>query len=325
MIRNFTAVVLTFVTAFSLCVAPATAAVHASAENTGVMSVIRRALERRALRLAETSAPASQSDSTALQKKALERARARIREQGESTETPWQPDLAKTLFERRKQGIQVPVEDKLLTESAEKRKLLRQMERAAEQKKESDADLRKKLTNAQKEKQLELELEPERAAKIESRRELRSQKADIAEKRDSYGILRKELLNAVNRERRHAGLPALTHNRNLEMSAQLHAEDMYVRGYFDHFTPEGLSHIDRIKNMGYAGIDIATCNCTAFKAVIGENIAKGQRSINWVMNEWMDSPSHRRNILSPYFTEMGVGIADKVWVQNFGSIEITSR
>jgi len=100
---------------------------------------------------------------------------------------------------------------------------------------------------------------------------------------------------------------------------------MYVRGYFDHFTPEGLSYVDRIKNMGYASIDISTCNCTAFKAVIGENIAKGQRSVNWVMNEWMDSPSHRKNILSPYFKEMGVGIADKVWVQNFGSVEVTPR
>ncbi|PIQ75862.1 hypothetical protein COU78_01890 [Candidatus Peregrinibacteria bacterium CG10_big_fil_rev_8_21_14_0_10_49_24] len=315
MSRNVTAVVLTVITAFCTSVAPATAAVHASAETTGVMSVIRRALERRALRLEEASSAVRasvQTDSSILQKRVLERARARIQEQGDDAETPWQPDLAKTLFERRKQG-QVPfTADTELTDSVAERRKLRQMQNARSEKENSDIRRRKQS-------------ESERESTVESRRALREQKAEIAEKRTQYQVLRMELLDAVNRERRWAGIPALTYNKNLEMSAQLHAEDMYVRGYFDHFTPEGLSYVDRIKNMGYASIDISTCNCTAFKAVIGENIAKGQRSVNWVMNEWMDSPSHRKNILSPYFKEMGVGIADKVWVQNFGSVEVTPR
>jgi uncharacterized protein YkwD len=327
--KNLLAIAITFGVAFSTSAAPATAAVHSSAGSTGVMSVIRRALERREMRLADMPAikpRSSQREMDSLHKRVVERAKSRERAQSTNAKEAWQPDLAETLYERHSKSISrrrdraTSAEEQRL-QSVEKRKRLRQMQRAQEQREQSGAQLKRSTIQMQREKRAE----QERAQRLEERKELRTKKVGVSQKRDQYAKLRMQLLEAVNRERIWAGLPALTYNRDLEMSAQLHAEDMLVREYFDHFSPEGLSHVDRIKSIGYANVDIATCDCTAFKAVIGENIAKGQRSINWVMNEWMESPSHRRNILSSHFAEMGVGIADKVWVQNFGSVELTPR
>ncbi|PIR52982.1 hypothetical protein COU76_03710 [Candidatus Peregrinibacteria bacterium CG10_big_fil_rev_8_21_14_0_10_49_10] len=171
------------------------------------------------------------------------------------------------------------------------------------------------------------------AAKVAERRTERLERAGLRPEADAYHALRQAILDAVNHERALQGLPALTMNNDLQTSAQLHAEDMLARAYFAHTTPEGLSHVDRIKHTGYAIVDMEYCNCAGFKAALGENLAKGQRSVNWVMNEWMASPTHRDNILSPHFTELGVGIAegkgsgtqiaDRIWVQNFGSLEMT--
>jgi uncharacterized protein YkwD len=49
----------------------------------------------------------------------------------------------------------------------------------------------------------------------------------------------------------------------------------------------------------------------------GENIAKGQRSPQEVMDAWMNSQGHRENILSPNFTMIGVGYYNGYWVQEF--------
>ena len=60
---------------------------------------------------------------------------------------------------------------------------------------------------------------------------------------------------------------------------------------------------------------------------IGENIAEGQLSVAEVMETWMNSPGHRRNILEKGFKELGVGLAlgrsgdgyQVEWVQTFGT------
>jgi len=61
---------------------------------------------------------------------------------------------------------------------------------------------------------------------------------------------------------------------------------------------------------------------------IGENIAEGQFSVDEVMRTWMNSPAHRKNILNPSFTDLGVGLVASrgkdgkyrvAWVQNFGA------
>lgn len=130
------------------------------------------------------------------------------------------------------------------------------------------------------------------------------------------GAVRKEMLTRVNAVRRKAGLKALRLNSDLEKAAQRHAEDMLARGYFAHESPSGTTVRERSRKAGYNW------------AAIGENLAFGQTSVDEVIETWMDSPGHRKNILSPNFSELGVGLAlgqgrdgkyQVLWVQNFGA------
>jgi uncharacterized protein YkwD len=128
--------------------------------------------------------------------------------------------------------------------------------------------------------------------------------------------VRAAMLEEVNAARRKAGAPPLRANPLLEKAAQKHAEDMLARGYFAHESPSGTTVKERSKEAGY---DWRT---------IGENIAEGQLTVDEVMKTWLESPGHRRNILDPGFTEIGIGLAlgkgkdgerTVLWVQNFGA------
>lgn len=128
--------------------------------------------------------------------------------------------------------------------------------------------------------------------------------------------VRARMLAAVNAVRKRAGLRLLKADPELERAAQAHAEDMLRRGYFGHKSPSGTTVRERSRSAGY---DWRT---------IGENIAEGQLSVDEVMDTWMRSPGHRKNILNPAFTELGVGLTTGrsrggeyrvIWVQNFGT------
>jgi uncharacterized protein YkwD len=128
--------------------------------------------------------------------------------------------------------------------------------------------------------------------------------------------VRKEMLASVNAARKKAGLRPLTADALLDKAAQRHAEDMLARGYFAHKSPSGTTVRERAISAGYGWRSI------------GENIAFGQTSVDEVMETWLNSPGHRKNILTADFTELGVGIAmglgpdgkyQVYWVQNFGA------
>ncbi len=127
-----------------------------------------------------------------------------------------------------------------------------------------------------------------------------------------------QILGLVNVERLNARLQPLKWNDLLASSALAHAKDMDSRNYFNHITPEGDSPEDRIQRTGYLDIDLATCRCTNYSYAVGENIADGQRTAQEVMDDWMHSEGHKKNILSADFEEIGVGVWNNVWVQNFG-------
>ncbi|MFC4597437.1 CAP domain-containing protein [Cohnella hongkongensis] len=115
-----------------------------------------------------------------------------------------------------------------------------------------------------------------------------------------------QVITLVNQERAKAGLkPLAATNATLTKMALDKAKDMYHNGYFDHNSPTYGSPFDMMKKYGinyrYAG----------------ENIAKGQRTPQEVMNAWMNSPGHRANILSANFTTIGVAYYNGVWVQEF--------
>jgi len=159
-----------------------------------------------------------------------------------------------------------------------------------------------------------------------------------------------EAISLTNQERNTHGLPPLQENYLLRLSAQKHARDMYKRGYFSHYTPEGLDYVDRIRAENYLRVDQSQCGCRIVfhlgalmeqgrinttpnsmttetevcgcrpRFAVGENIAKGQLTPKEVTEDWMNSPPHRRNILHKDFDEIGIGIYGDVWAQNFGRV-----
>lgn len=114
-----------------------------------------------------------------------------------------------------------------------------------------------------------------------------------------------QVLNLVNQERSKAGLGALTMSPELANMALVKAQDMINNNYFDHNSPTHGSPFDMMNEFGI------TYNTA------GENIAKGQTSASQVMNDWMNSPGHRANILNGSYTKIGVGYYNNAWVQEF--------
>lgn len=109
--------------------------------------------------------------------------------------------------------------------------------------------------------------------------------------------LEAELLRLVNRERTQRGLQPLKADAELTKVAREHSDDMFTRGYFSHYTPEGLDPFDRMKK---DGVHFLTG---------GENIAITQ-TLTMAHTGLMNSPGHRANILNPAFGRLGIGILD---------------
>lgn len=136
--------------------------------------------------------------------------------------------------------------------------------------------------------------------------------------------VKQQVIDGVNIERAKQGIPPLTYQGKLETSAQAHADDMLARAYFSHENPEGERSVHRIKRTGYGVVDTNACNCS-YRVALGENIAKGQQSVEQVIREWMASPTHREAMLSKDYKEIGVGVTEDIWVLNFGAVEIDKR
>ncbi|BBH21729.1 hypothetical protein Back11_30740 [Paenibacillus baekrokdamisoli] len=109
------------------------------------------------------------------------------------------------------------------------------------------------------------------------------------------GSIETQVLQLVNAERAKAGLKALTMNASLSKVASTKASDMRDNNYFSHDSPSYGSPFDMMKKFGISF------------SYAGENIAAGQQDAQAVMTAWMNSPGHRANIMSPNFTEMGLG------------------
>ncbi len=119
-----------------------------------------------------------------------------------------------------------------------------------------------------------------------------------------------EVIRLVNVQRSKAGLQSLTQNWQLSRVARYKSQDMIDKGYFSHTSPTYGSPFRMMESFGIR------------YSAAGENIAMGQRSPAEVMNAWMNSPGHRNNIMSPSFTQIGVGLAKDrngrmYWTQMF--------
>ena len=110
-----------------------------------------------------------------------------------------------------------------------------------------------------------------------------------------------ELFRAVNQARGEKGLPLLQENPQLQEVARRHSEDMATRHFFGHLNPDGRDVVDRLRAQGITDF-----------AAAGENIFSGRKvadPVQMAVREWLNNPSHRRNLLNPRYTTGGVGIS----------------
>lgn len=115
-----------------------------------------------------------------------------------------------------------------------------------------------------------------------------------------------QLLNATNNQRTQNGVGALTLNSQLNSAAQAKANDMVARNYWSHNTPDGQEPWVFFDNAGYK----------YFKA--GENLAYGFSTSDSTVVGWMNSPTHKANLLDSAFTEVGFGFANGENYNNSG-------
>ncbi|MFF4603406.1 CAP domain-containing protein [Streptomyces sp. NPDC001339] len=117
------------------------------------------------------------------------------------------------------------------------------------------------------------------------------------------------VLELVNSERGKAGCAPLKLNTKLTKAAQDHSEDMAEHRDMSHTGSDGSAPEERITRAGYQW------------SSYGENVAYGYSTPESVMEGWMTSPGHKRNILDCSFKEIGVGLAQPgdYWTQDFGT------
>ncbi len=108
------------------------------------------------------------------------------------------------------------------------------------------------------------------------------------------------VVELTNKDRQDATLGTLRVSPLLEQAARLKAEDMVAKGYFAHVSPEGLDPWHWIHQVGYS------------YHYAGENLAINFNDSSDVTTAWMNSPTHRANLLNKDFTEIGVATVSGV-------------
>ena len=123
------------------------------------------------------------------------------------------------------------------------------------------------------------------------------------------------IISDTNKERAAQGLPNLSVNDKLTLSAESKLQDMFKNQYFEHVSPSGQSVSDVVRQTGYDYI------------VVGENLALGVfGGDQQVVDAWMASPGHRRNILDSRYQDIGIAVGKGLYqgrtqwliVQHFG-------
>ena len=110
-------------------------------------------------------------------------------------------------------------------------------------------------------------------------------------------FLEVKMLEMVNEERIKHGLKPVQADPELSLVARAHSNDMFIKGYFAHDSPDGKSPFDRMRGAN-----------VQFKFA-GENLALAQ-TLEIAHTNLMNSPGHRANILHPSFGRLGIGVLD---------------
>ncbi len=110
-------------------------------------------------------------------------------------------------------------------------------------------------------------------------------------------VVGSEIIELTNGERAQIEAPQLAQNALLTAAAQRKAEDMAARSYFSHVGPDGKQPWAWVAEAGYN------------YSMAGENLAVRFIDSSDVVDAWMDSPTHKANIVKPVYREIGVGVA----------------
>jgi len=129
----------------------------------------------------------------------------------------------------------------------------------------------------------------------------------------------------INIEREHHKLNVLTWNTDLNIIARGHSRDMVKRNFFSHTTPEGYGFPQRYSKAGFScSLRSGNTIFTGAENISQDNLYHSVKyrnnipSYQWnssreiarsVVDRWMNSPPHRKNILFPHWRSEGIGIS----------------
>ncbi len=135
-------------------------------------------------------------------------------------------------------------------------------------------------------------------------------------------IDQKTVIELTNKEREKKGLGDLSENEALDKAAAAKAQNMFTENYWAHFAPSGKTPWDFISSSGY------------HFTYAGENLAKNFYKSDEVVTAWMNSKTHRENLLNSNYKDIGIAVVEGVLngekttlvVQEFGTTEnVTTR
>ncbi len=109
------------------------------------------------------------------------------------------------------------------------------------------------------------------------------------------------LANLTNVDRADSGLAPVTRNPLLDAAAQAAAQDMATKGYFSHVAPDGTTPWSWLDKTGYV------------YSYAGQNLAVNFTDSQNVETAWLESPTHRANIMKSQYTEVGFGTANGIY------------
>lgn len=111
-------------------------------------------------------------------------------------------------------------------------------------------------------------------------------------------ITTRKLYDLTNQQRAKHNLESLSYNEKLADAAYRKAQDMFQKNYWSHYAQDGTTPWNFITTAGYD------------YEYAGENLAKNFMFSQGVIEAWMNSPTHRENILKPQYREIGLAVVN---------------
>jgi uncharacterized protein YkwD len=116
----------------------------------------------------------------------------------------------------------------------------------------------------------------------------------------SSSITSQKVIDETNAQRAKIGLSSLTPNEQLTQAAYAKAQDMFKEQYWAHYSPSGKSPWDFMRQQNYT------------YSVAGENLARDFIQPEDMMTAWMNSPTHKENIVNPRYNQIGIAVVNGV-------------